>query len=431
MRHFGTLFLALALGLGAAGLPAAAQGLCGGVGDAGEWIGGTQESSDIATASAYLEQMALVLMGNEHVGLFSVSAMSDVRIEAQGRGAGDPVIDLRNEVGDIVMSDDDSGGNGAARVEVPLAPGTYCVSMRSYDGGPMTGLVRVGLFSHEALTTGVSEPAMPPDEVDDGGDNAVSGEITEVVPEDYAAGCDLEAAVPMAEGALDDMLAAGVTVTGSAADNPYLSFQLTGERMLTITAVNDSADPRIAIYDEYGTSIGDNDDADGLNARVDLTSPLWPGTYCIALTALSDTAQPIAVTVKEYDVVGRRIAKYEVGEAAPPMDGSYPVTTLGELTSRLRTDLVTDGRMTWFAIDVAEAGLVVVEAATNGEGDPVIVLFDDLGRQVGRNDDNGESLDSMIAARVLPGSYLVGVRQVGNQPDVPTRMVFERYVLAQ
>lgn len=426
MRHFGTMLLAL--GLGAAGLPAAAQGLCGGVGDAGQWIGGAQETSDIAASPSHLDQMALVLMGNEHVGLFSVSTMADVRIEAEGRGAGDPVIDLRNEAGDIIMSDDDSGGNGAARIEVPLAPGTYCLSMRSYDGGPMTGLIRVGLFTHEPLTAGVSAPAMPPEEVDDG---ALIGEAEGAVPGEYAEGCDLSAAVPMAEGALDDMLAAGVTLTGSAAEIPYLSFQLTAERMLTITAESDAADPRIAIFDEYGSWIGENDDADGLNARVDLTAPMWPGTYCIALSALSDTTQPITVTVKEYDVVGGRIAKYEAGDAAPPMDGSYPVTALGELASRLRKDLATDGRMTWFSIDVAEAGLVVVEAATNGEGDPVIVLFDDLGRQIGRNDDSGETLDSMIAERVLPGSYLVGVRQVGNQTNVPTRMVFERYVLAQ
>jgi hypothetical protein len=86
---------------------------------------------------------------------------------------------------------------------------------------------------------------------------------------------------------------------------------------------------------------------------------------------------------------------------------------------------------TWFAVDVAQGGLIVVEAVANGAGDPTLVLFDDIGRQVAFNDDANGTLDSMIAARVMPGTYLVGVRQLGIQSDVLTRMVFERYVPAQ
>jgi hypothetical protein len=35
----------------------------------------------------------------------------------------------------------------------------------------------------------------------------------------------------------------------------------------------------------------------------------------------------------------------------------------------------------------------------------------------------------MIAVRVLPGTYLAAVRELGERSDVPTRMVFERYVI--
>jgi TctA family transporter len=59
-------------------MPALAQdGLCGGVGTNGQWIGGTEATSDVSTATAAMEQMALVLQSNEYVALFTVSAATD------------------------------------------------------------------------------------------------------------------------------------------------------------------------------------------------------------------------------------------------------------------------------------------------------------------------------------------------------------------
>ena len=89
--------------------PGLAQTYCGGL-PAGTWIGGTEGNSDIASAEDYREQLALVLLGNAHLSMFTLSAASEVRLEAQGRGAGDPVIDILNMDGASVGSDDDAGG---------------------------------------------------------------------------------------------------------------------------------------------------------------------------------------------------------------------------------------------------------------------------------------------------------------------------------
>jgi hypothetical protein len=159
--------------------------------------------------------------------------------------------------------------------------------------------------------------------------------------------------------------------------------------------------------------------------------PLGPGTYCIAVNALSDSSQPITVSVTAYDAQAAQAGMYERGEAAPPLDGSYPITALGPLTTRLRQDVTTTDVTTWFSIDVAEPGLLLVEAVTNGQGDPTLVLFDDFGREIAYNDDNGSSLDSLLTARVMPGTYLVGVRQLSEGTQALTRMLFERYVPAQ
>lgn len=418
----GSAILALA-----AAAPAFAQDFCGGLSANGQWIGGTEEASDVSAAASYMEQMALVLQSNEYVALFSVSAPTAVRLEAQGRGSGDPMIELRDEGGAVVASDDDSGGNGASRAETTLQPGRYCLSMRSYDGSPMSGFVRVGRTEHEALTAGMDVPVQPADPL------APSDPAQPFDPGLAGGVCDAATITSyMSDAPLDTQIAAApVSQTASVNEVPYWGFTLSQPTALSITAENEAADPVITLYDEYGSYLAENDDWDGLNSRIDMAVPLQPGTYCIAMNALSDTSLPIAVSVLAYDAQAAQLGLYERGEAAPPLDGSYPVTALGPLSTRLRQDVQSTDATTWFSFEVGEPGLVLVEAVTNGMGDPTLVLFDDFGREVAYNDDNGDSLDSLITARVMPGTYLVGVRQLGEGSQALTRMLFERYVPAQ
>ena len=398
-------------------MPALAQdGLCGGIGANGQWIGGTEATSDVSTAAAAMEQMALVLQNNEYVALFTVSAATDVRMEAEGRGTGDPIMDVRDATGNIILSDDDSGGNGASRGEMMLQPGSYCVSMKSYDGAPMTGFVRVGLLTHEALTDGITD--VP---VDNGEQGYVGGS------------CDIAAITTrFGDGPIDAGLAAGgVSVSVSADQAPFLGFTLTTATALSLTAENLDADPTVAIYDSFGNFVAENDDFDGLNSRIDVATPLEPGEYCVTLGALTDTTLPINLTLTTYDAAAAMIGMYERGEASPPMDGSYPITALGPLATRLRQDAQISGKTTWYSVDIAQAGVILIEAVANGQGDPTVVLFDDFGRQVGFNDDNGDSLDSLLTARVTTGTYLVGLKQLDETTTSLVRMLFERYVPAQ
>ena len=403
-------------------LPAMAQtGLCNGVGDTGQWLGGDEAASDIATSGSYLEQMALVLQNNEYVGLFTVSAATDVRLEAEARGNGDTVIDLRDSLGNFIVSDDDSGGAGASMAEVTLAPDTYCLSMRSYDGSPLTGTVRIGRAAeHEQLTDGLGMDQFPnePDDYYYGG---------------WPAPCSAaDVQHFLSDGPVNSLLEQGVTVSAGAMDVPFWGFTLDQPAAISITANNVAADPAIGLYDQYGNWLDENDDYDGLNSRIDVAYPLEPGNYCISVGALSDSYLPIDITLAAYDAAAAMIGMYQRGEASPPLDGSYPVTMLGELGTRVRQDLMTTGNVTWFSFDTKQGGLVVIEAVTNGMGDPVVVLFDDFGRQIGYNDDANQTLDSMLAVRLLPGTYTLGVRQLGmSDAQVMTRMLFERYIPAQ
>ncbi len=394
-NRFRTPTLA-ALLLGVAS-PALAQDICGGFGDNGIWIGGDEASSDIATADTYQEQMALVLGGNEYVSLFTLSGPTDVRVEAAGRGAGDPIIDLLDASGGIILSDDDSGGNAASRAETSLDAGTYCMSMRSYDGGPMTAFVRIGRQEQEALTEGV----------DTSGGGGALGSCDEAVP----------------FGAL------GSSMSASAMQTPYWRFELDAPTALTIVAENETADPVITLYGPGEAYIDENDDYDGLNSRLDVVEPLAPGTYCLGIDALSDEDAPITVSISAYDAEEALQTLYGRGEVAPPLDGTVPITDLGVLDSRLRQDIQANTDTQWFTVEILDPSLLVTEAIGGGSSDPWLVVYDDFGREVGMNDDYGDGLDSLVMARLQPGVYIVGVRQYEGQGLI--RLLLERYVRAQ
>lgn len=394
-NRFRTPALA-ALLLGVAS-PALAQDICGGFGDNGIWIGGDEASSDIATADTYQEQMALVLGGNEYVSLFTLSGPTDVRVEAAGRGAGDPIIDLLDASGGIILSDDDSGGNAASRAETSLDAGTYCMSMRSYDGGPMTAFVRIGRQEQEALTEGV----------DTSGGGGALGSCDEAVP----------------FGAL------GSSMSASAMQTPYWRFELDAPTALTIVAENETADPVITLYGPGEAYIDENDDYDGLNSRLDVVEPLAPGTYCLGIDALSDEDAPITVSISAYDAEEALQTLYGRGEVAPPLDGTVPITDLGVLDSRLRQDIQANTDTQWFTVEILDPSLLVTEAIGGGSSDPWLVVYDDFGREVGMNDDYGDGLDSLVMARLQPGVYIVGVRQYEGQGLI--RLLLERYVRAQ
>ena len=383
------------------GTPLLAQDICGGEGTGGQWIGGTEAASDIAAADAYREQMALVLGETPYVGLFTLSAPTAVRIEAAGRGAGDPLIEVFDAAGGIVTSDDDSGGGGAARSELGLETGTYCVAMKSYDNAPMSAFMRIGRSEHDALTPGSDTTSTPA---------TTSGTCADA-------------------RAFGDL---GTTQSVSVDETGFWSFTLSEPTALTITATNSDADPTITLFDATETTIAENDDFDGLDSRIEQTDPLPAGDYCLSVGAINDTALPIDIAIGAYDPEAALALLFDKGEAAPPLDGRIPFTALGTLDKRMRNDIQVGQTAQWYTVDIPQNGLVLIEAIAAGDnGDPWLVLYDDFGRQIGMNDDAGDTLNSLLTARVQTGTYLVGVKQVGDSAQGFIRLLMERYVPAQ
>lgn len=407
-----TSFRNLALTSAAVGLFSASSALaqdaqlCGGIGADGQWLGGAEEASDISTFDGAVDLLSLVPRGGQAVTLLSVSQPTEVRLEARGQGGGDPVIELVDANGNYVTSDDDSGGDRASRAEVFLDPGQYCLQTSSFGGGIMMAEIRVGRTEHEPLTAG----------------NISSG----------PASCTADTpAVELVTGSLESALGQPVTVVGSAIDQPFYRFTLNEPTPISITADNQSADPVLSLYDGQGALLAENDDFTGLNSRIDFQDPLAAGTYCIGISALSDETAPITVEVIRYDEQAVLEATYATAETAPPLDGSYPVENLGEVSTRLRKDVRVGDTAVWFQFQTSEGGLILIEGIGDSRADPVLTLFDDLGRPVTRNDDYGDSLDSLIANRLLPGTYIIAVSQYSGDSEGTIRLVMERFVPAQ
>lgn len=386
-------------------LAAHAQAIDCQLGVDGEWIAGDQAASNVVSFmdGAPVDLDVSVPENGIHVSLFEVEGTDNIRVEAVGINDSDPLVEIRNESGQRIAEDDDSGGNGNARIETVLEPGIYCIATSGYDGLAIDATVRVGVTTQEALTADTSEPMC----------NATTN------------------AEWLADGPVESMLSDGLYITGNGTDARYFRFTLGESASLSILAENEDADPVLYLFNSDGDLLDQNDDFDGLNSRLDMSSSLPAGDYCIGLASLSDTYADIDISVIAYDEAAIMGAMYDRAEAAPALGGSYPVEDLGALTDRQRVDVNLTGVTKWYSVDFNGSGLMLLEGIAVGDSDPMLVLFDDVGREINRNDDSGGTYDSLIAAKLFPGTYLVGVTLAGGGGTGNVRLVLERYVPAE
>ena len=413
---------AAALALAAFALPAAAQEVwCGGVGTGAPWLGGARATSDIAIARAPLSLSGLnVAAGTRGVALFTLSQPGEFRVEAApATEFGDTVLEVFDAQGNLIVTDDDSGGMLASRAELPLQAGDYCLAVTGYAGAAVTADLQVSRLDMPALTQGLF-----------GGFVGTEGFPMFVGVQPCLADTP---ATPLGQGPIDGMLAqGGVSATNTIAGVPYYRFTLASPQPVTIRAENPSADPYIYLFDGQGTLLAENDDYDSLNSRIDFTQPLQPGSYCIAMRALSDPNLPVTVRVAGFDARAAAAEAYASGEAAPPLDGSYPVTPLGVVGRGLTQDVTVPGRLAqWFVVEVPEYSLLLINADEVRDSDPVLSVFDEFGRNLGFNDDANGTLNSELTVRTPPGRYLIALTQYSDRYQGMIRLGVQRFVPAQ
>jgi len=371
--------------------------------------------ADVSTISAPAQMQVQLSPGVNNYLQFNVSAPTDVRIEATDDSGVDPVMVLLDTSGNELASDDDGGGGRASRIETSLSAGSYCARVYNFssNNGPTT--VQLSRWDQTPITAGA--------ETGGGGADA----CTAATPAAQLAFGPVNAAVG-GGGQINFSRTGGVTYHRFSVDSPL---------GLTITANNAEADPVLRVYDNAGNVVAENDDYDGLNAQIDMQSPLQPGEYCIAVSALSNGELPIDVSVSAFDEQAFLYARYGTGEASPPIGGDYPIDNVGLIQTAFSGDVLVGKDARWLQFEVSEPSLMLIQGIGNGGADSQLYLYNDRGQQLGFNDDNGmgsNSRDSQIAAELYPGRYLAAVLLYNyddGAPSEPVRVSFQRYVRAQ
>lgn len=415
------LTTATALACATFGASALAQEVsCGGIGEGASWIGGSRMASDVTAASAPLSRSALsVAAGTRGVALFTVGRPSDVRVEAApAEEFGDTVLEVFDAAGNLVVTDDDSGGMLASRAELSLAQGDYCLAVTGFGGGPVVADLQVSRLEQPALTAGLA-----------GGFAGVEDLPLFVGLDPCLA--DTPARV-LGDGPIDAMLAqGGVSASNSTQGVPYYRFTLASPQTITIRAENPDADPYIYVFDGQGQLLAENDDYDSLNSRIDFTVPLAAGSYCVGMRALSDPNLPVTLRVSGFDAQSMALEAYASGEASPPLDGSYPVQALGIVGRNLTQDVAISGATAqWFVVDVPDFSLLLINADEVTDSDPMLSVFDEYGRNLGFNDDANGTLNSELTVRTPPGRYLIALRQYSDGYSGIIRLGVQRFVPA-
>lgn len=371
--------------------------------------------ANVTTLSAPAQMQVQLAPGISNYLQFEVSAPTDVRIEATDDSGVDPVMVLLDTSGNELASDDDGGGGRASRIETSLAPGSYCARVYNFssNNGPTT--VQLSRWDQAPITAGATS----------GGGGAEA--CTAATP-----------AAPLAFGPVNAAVSGGAAISFARTGNvTYHRFTVDSPLGLTITANNVDADPVLRVYDNSGNMVAENDDFDGLNSQIDMQTPLQPGDYCIAVSALSDGEQPINVVVKAFDEQAFLNARYATGEASPPIGGSFPIDDIGLIQTAFSGDILVGKDARWVLFEVSEPSLMLIQGIGNGGADSQLYLYNDRGQQLGYNDDNGmgsNSRDSQIAAELYPGRYLAAVLLYSYEegsPSQPVRVSFQRYVRAQ
>ena len=408
MTRLSPLALTLLAALGPA-LPALGQEtpgdapMCGGA--PAPWLTGTRAESDIGTADAPLDtQLTTAEDGGPWVAFTVTGDPQAIRLEAQS--AGDPALRLETPDGDLVAENDDIPGALDSRIEAQLAPGDYCARLIAVGDPDLTARLRL------------STPDMPP-------------LLTEAAGTAPIAPCTAAtAAASLADGPLAQALPLTVDAGGGVS---YHRLTLDGRTGLTLRATSAELDPRMALFDAAGGLVAENDDADGLNARLDFPNPLAAGDYCLGVAPVGAGAGGISLSAEPLDRAAFLAAAWARGALAPPADGSVPMLAL-EFPRDDETVLLHDGGAQWMRFDLDRETMFVADAHGQSAGlDTKLALFGPDGMPLAENDDHGAGTDSRLGPILLaPGRYRMVLTDAvgdGTRGQVrPVGLVVARYL---
>ncbi len=284
---------------------------------------------------------------------------------------GDPLLRVHNAQGEEVAIDDDGGGNLNSYLEFTApSTGTYFLAAQAFA---------------DAYTGNYTLSARAGD-----------------IPGDATTDANLSGAGDYREGILTP-----------AGDRDWFRIELAqgeGVRVgLNTVEGNPDAlgDPYLVIYDANGSELlRDDDGGEGLNAWAEFVAPT-AGAYYIEARGFSE------------DAVGRYGLMVLAGEVGDSPDGAEYLQP--GMEGRM-SNIGAPGDVDWFVIEATEGRpyRFFVDGWDDGSGntlaDPLLVLYDQQGQEIARDDDGGVGLNSYLThIPVTGGPYFLGVSSYDGQ----------------
>jgi len=275
------------------------------------------------------------------------------RFTLRGAGdtpVGDPLLRLHNAAGEEVAVDDDGGGNLNSYLEF-TAPtsGNYFLAAQAFANA------YTGSYTLSARAGDIPADASTDVELSAEGDYR-EGEIAPVGDRDWYR-------INLEQGQ-------GIRVGLSSTE-----------------VTNGLGDPFLVIHDASGAELlVDDDGGDGLNAWAEFVAPTT-GAYFVEARGFTE------------DSVGRYALSLTAGEVGDSADGAEYLQAGGE--GRTST-IGAPGDVDWFVIETIEGRpyRFVVDGFDDGSGnvlvDPILVLYDQQGQEIARDDDGGLGFGSYL-----------------------------------
>jgi hypothetical protein len=269
--------------------------------------------------------------GEPQVFTFSLREAQRVRIDLRRTGSGnsiDPYLELGDEFGSVLASNDDGGSGLDSRITQYLDPGRYTIT--AYDlgdddtGGIQVELAGLGSGAIQGIPITIGE--------------SISAYLMEGTPQEFT----LE--VPSAQRLQIDM------IRGEDSD----------------------IDPYLVLADQFGNEIETNDDGgSGFNSRI--ARYLEAGRY----------------TITARDLFGGDAGAFRlevVSQGSDPLGGGIPIAVGQSIDS-----FITNGQEQPFILTVEEETTVVIDLERGSDStiDPYMTLSDSVGREIAADDDGG------------------------------------------
>lgn len=294
-------------------------------------------------------------VGQEQSFSFTVGSAQSIQIDVESvDGAIDSYLELYEQSGREIATNDDGGSGFNSRLVRDLQPGSYRFVARDL-GNNSAGSLRVTVQSRGQAQ--------------------------------------------VASGPIPINIGQRLTANLVAGNEQVFVLQVPSTQQLQIDfeSLDGEIDPYLVIEDQFGNEVASNDDGPrGLDSRI--VTSLNPGSYRVIGSDLwGDRGGQIALSVQQ-------------AQAVSAAQG-IPITVGQSIDS-----YINEGQELSLILTISETQEVQIDVeATNNSGiDSYLILNDQFGSRIDSNDDGGSGFNSRLRRTLQPGTYQILASDLGD-----------------